>query len=66
MHACKQDSYRLASAEYVVEVVLTLFLICSVARSNTAMAPLPVQHHRSDPTTAKQCTMLPKAFAGTS
>jgi len=46
--------------------VLTLCRICKVTRSKTAMVPLPVQHHRSDPTTAKQCTMLPKAFAGTS
>ena len=46
--------------------LLTLCRICKVTRSKTAMVPLPVQHHRSDPTTAKQCTMLPKEFAGTS
>lgn len=50
----------------VAQADLTLVLMLSVAKSTTAMVPPPVQHHRSDPATARQCTMLPKAFAGTS
>ena len=54
------------SAGQLLAAVVTFFLICRVSKSTTAMVPPPMQHHRSNPTTTMQCTILPKAFAGTS